>query len=782
MIICTASKTHVGYRKFIAGFLACFAMSSMVSAQTWTPLTNQPNFYPGVAMLLTDGTVMVQSFATNGWWRLTADDAGSYINGTWSPMASMPANYAPYAYASAVLPDGHAVVIGGEYNFATGGGISDTSMGEIYDPQIDSWASLPDPSDLVGSVGDAPSVVLANGTFMLGNGIDSGSHPVLLSASTLTWTATGNQPPYGNSFSEQGFTLLPTGQVLTINVADVGIPNGNYNSEIYNPETENWFSAGSTLVPIASRHPCSEIGPAVLRPDGTVFAIGATSNTAIYHVADGAWSQGPTFPDGLGVADGPAALLPSGNVLVQASPASTVCFAPGSQFFEFDGQTLNPVPGPPGAENVASNSGLMLVLPTGQIFYTGVGGGQIYTPSGTYKSSWAPTIGAFPSSVSTGGSNYSISGTQFNGLSQGAMYGDDAQMATNYPLVRITNNTTGHVFYARTHDHSSMGVATGAAIVSTKFDVPQTIETGASTLSVVANGIPSEPVNVDVVGTPGFDLDQHGLTGSWYNPATGGQGFEIEVYPDVNGPGQGLLFAGWFTYDVTAAGGRRWYGLTGNVSNTNPTGTLQIFAVEGGNLNAPPSVGANGALGQATIQFSDCNTGSLIYNFTDGSGRSGTIPLARLTPNVTCSPSGDNGNAASDYLLSGNWFNPNTSGQGLIFDFSPSINNVFAAWYTFAQNGQQIGGPASQSWFTLQSNQFVPRTTSLDNIPIIETTGGIFDKPTPTTSAQVGVAKIAFTSCNAMTLNYSFTAGENMGIVGTINLQRVGPTPLGCTL
>jgi hypothetical protein len=78
------------------------------------------------------------------------------------------------------------------------------------------------------------------------------------------------------------------------------------------------------------------------------------------------------------------------------------------------------------------------------------------------------------------------------------MYGDDAQMATNYPLVRITNGSTGHVFYARTYDHSSMGVATGTTIVSTNFDVPAGMETGASEMVVVANGIPSDPVAVTV--------------------------------------------------------------------------------------------------------------------------------------------------------------------------------------------------------------------------------------------------------------------------------------------
>ena len=62
--------------------------------------------------------------------------------------------------------------------------------------------------------------------------------------------------------------------------------------------------------------------------------------------------------------------------------------------------------------------------------------------------------------------------------------------------MRITNTSTGHVFYARTHDHSSMGVATGSQKITTNFDVPATAETGASTLVVVANGIPSTPVSV----------------------------------------------------------------------------------------------------------------------------------------------------------------------------------------------------------------------------------------------------------------------------------------------
>jgi len=43
-----------------------------------------------------------------------------------------------------------------------------------------------------------------------------------------------------------------------------------------------------------------------------------------------------------------------------------------------------------------------------------------------------------------------------------------------------------------------MGVATGSAIVSTNFDVPAGAEKGASTLEVIANGIPSPVVSVKV--------------------------------------------------------------------------------------------------------------------------------------------------------------------------------------------------------------------------------------------------------------------------------------------
>ena len=79
----------------------------------------------------------------------------------------------------------------------------------------------------------------------------------------------------------------------------------------------------------------------------------------------------------------------------------------------------------------------------------------------------------------------------------GNVYVTGGTTSTNFPLVRITNLKTSHVFYSRTHDHSSMAVASGS-LVSTHFDVPATQETGPSLLEVVANGVASFPVPVVV--------------------------------------------------------------------------------------------------------------------------------------------------------------------------------------------------------------------------------------------------------------------------------------------
>jgi hypothetical protein len=293
------------------------------------------------------------------------------------------------------------------------------------------------------------------------------------------------------------------------------------------------------------------------------------------------------------------------------------------------------------------------------------------------------------------------------------------------------------------------------------------------------NLTPSQPYNFAGTTPPGIELNQQGLTGSWYEPATSGQGFEVEVFPDFTGPGVGLTQVSWFTFDALAGGAdrQRWYTLSGNVQNGQPTASLTIYRNVGGNFNAPPTT--NGvAVGTAALRFDSCSGGELAYSFTDGSGRNGTIPLTRLTQNATCSTTGARPTNA-DFALSGNWYQPATSGQGFTVEVNPGSATLFFAWYTYAPGGAAAGA-AGQRWYTGQGS-FAPGMRSVP-VTLYETTGGVFDSTaTAPHSVPVGTATLAFQSCSSATLNFNFTGGSSAGTSGAIALSRIGPVPSGCT-
>lgn len=285
-----------------------------------------------------------------------------------------------------------------------------------------------------------------------------------------------------------------------------------------------------------------------------------------------------------------------------------------------------------------------------------------------------------------------------------------------------------------------------------------------------------------IAGTPpvhGFDVDQHGLTGSWYQPATSGQGFEVEVFPDRS-PGTGFIQISWFTYDAVVGGAerQRWYTAQGQAVAGQPTIALTIFQNTGGNFNAPPITTAQ-AVGTATLSFDSCTIGQLVYTFTDGTGRTGTIPLTRLTQNMTCSSATPHPTDA-DFALSGNWYAPATSGQGFTIEVNPNSSTAFAAWYTYAPNGAGAGA-AGQRWYTVQGT-FTRNARSIP-VQIYETTGGMLDTPTPEgqKTVSVGSGTLAFQSCSAATFAYNFSGGSSSGQSGTITLSRVGPVAPGCT-
>lgn len=263
-------------------------------------------------------------------------------------------------------------------------------------------------------------------------------------------------------------------------------------------------------------------------------------------------------------------------------------------------------------------------------------------------------------------------------------------------------------------------------------------------------------------------LNQRGLSGSWANAETNGQGILIDLAAGLYGAGPGVLFGGWFTYDTRAEGGQRWYTLQGMVDGVDPV-HAGIYETTGGSLDSAQQTTTR-HVGEATFSVDTCRRASLSFRFNDG--RAGIIPLTRLLANQACTHPGSE-LPRSSYLYSGAWADPGNSGQGFVFEFNAKQNTFFAAWYTFLEGS--IQGPAGQRWYTLQAT-LEPGVDELRDVGIFSTEGGIFNQGAQTATRQVGVADLVMHDCTSATLHYRFP--DRPG--GTLELRRVTEGPGGC--
>lgn len=457
---------------------------------TWKLLSNMPGSgkYAAGMWLMQDGTVLANIQNSTELLSLHPDGTGSYVTGSWTSAGNL--KIQRDFFASAVLSDGRLVVCGGEYS---GPGLpqNEGTVCEIYDPitQVSQQFAAP---DNWSNIGDAPSVVLNDGTFMLGNTFRR-PEVALLNASTLTWTF-----GVGDQYSEQGYTLLQTGDVLTVSTSD-------QTSKRYNYLTNAFVSDAD--VPVVMYDNNNQIGPGITLMDGRVIWFSGVGYTCIYNPGpqghNGTWIQGPNMPimpDGsqLLVADDGAILESNGKVFLQCSSTSSIY---QSVFVEYD-PTLNSiavVSGSP-ADGGARNRCRMLLLPNGHGLVS-LSTGEWYdvTFAGTHQASWAPTITSFPSQAMVG-TTVELAGTQLCGLSECQSFGHDNQQAENYPMVRFEDSATGHVTYARAHGVSTRSISpgrTGTVLV----DIPST-PSETQTVFAVAMGIPSNGITVNILPAP----------------------------------------------------------------------------------------------------------------------------------------------------------------------------------------------------------------------------------------------------------------------------------------
>src|ERR1700722_15851323 len=364
-------------RMFATSSAMLLILLAAAAAQTWTPLVHQPGADVGAMLQLRDGRILVheeQSGDSTAWHILTPDSTGSYINGTWSSGGHLPTGYAPWFFGSQVLMDGKTVVIeGGEYNLGRSAWTTKGAIGTISGNSL-TWTNNNPPTGWT-TLGDAESVLLADGTYMQSNCCTAQN---ALFNGPNSWTATGSVNQSNND--ESGFTLLTNDLVLTVDTksSSCGTSQG---SELYNQGTGVW-SCGPTLPAQLYNPNDEELGAAVMMYNNQVFQFGGNVvATAIYDVASNTWTSGPTPAGGLDQADGPAALEPNGKVLAMLSPG---LFNGGCQFVEYDptANTLTNTANPANCPGDSSYVGHLMLLPTGQMMFTAlIGTEKFYTPA-----------------------------------------------------------------------------------------------------------------------------------------------------------------------------------------------------------------------------------------------------------------------------------------------------------------------------------------------------------------------------------------------------------------
>ncbi len=503
------------------------------AAGTWVKLKNSPPGGLDNPLLLTDGTVMCGN-GGNKWYKLTPDSSGSYQNGTWTTLAST--TYTRLFFSSEVLYTGNVYVAGGEYG--TG-----SPWAELYNSQTDSWSVIGQTPGK-NNLSDAISSILPNGNLFQGS-TGSGCWIYNVATNTISNAASAKVGQ-----DEAAWVRLPNDNILTIDefVSTV---------EHYVPANNAWYSDANT--PVALYGYGGELGPGFVLPNGKAFYIGASSHTAVYTpgatlIAAGTWVQTADIPNNLGAVDAPACMMNNGKILCALGVNSG--FGSATNFYEYDytTDTFTFVTAPGGGNTYGSAefATTMLQLPDGGVFFIGGQGSTncyIYHPDGSPLAQGQPTISSV---IKNADNSYTLTGVGLAGISAGAAYGDDWQMNTNYPIVKVTDSA-GKVSFGRTYNWSSSTIQNPNP-VTTQFTLPTAFPSGNYTLTVIVNGNPSVgmafntagTVTAEVTGTEITSVTSSSISLQWDDLGQNQTGYQIQRSTD------GTNFSTIFTTTATA--------------------------------------------------------------------------------------------------------------------------------------------------------------------------------------------------------------------------------------
>jgi hypothetical protein len=361
---------------------------------------------------------------------------------------------------------------------------------------------------------------------------------------------------------------------------------------------------------------------------------------------------------------------------------------------------------------------------------------EIYTPAPGVVEGVAPAINSLSGPIGSPSINNVLSGTQLNGLSQNNAYGDDYQGDTDYPLVQLVPVANPNsVYFATTHNETTHSIAPGTSN-STEFDVPAGLAAGNYNLYLVANGIQSNPIVVEVEGGFGLSASPSSVdvapSGSVTTTITvnPGSGFSGSVNLSASGLPNGVT-AGFSpnptssssTLTLTASGTAALgttnltiQGVSGSLTNTTTVSLTVIQLVNGANITLTPASESFGTVvvaatskakavtltngGTATLQISSITTsGAFAQTNTCGS----TLAAGKkCTIEVTFSPTQTGAQTGTLSVYDNATNSPQTvslSGTG------EAQATLTPATATFAIT--KVGSHSTAKVFTLKNNQSV---------------------------------------------------------------------------
>jgi len=500
-------------------FIFSLAILQTRAQGVWSAVsTLAPDTNGGGMLLLSDGSVLVKSSSGGGdgigsiYNKLTPDIHGSYANGTWSTIAPM-YNTRLY-YSSDVLRDGRVYVAGGEYG--TG-----YHSAEIYDPVADSWSLI---TSVVDTFEDANSILLPDGTVL---------------QATLEYKSAFQgdviYDPVANVYNPVPSCLGQHAEAPWMSLPDNSVLFCDFetqSSERYIPSLGHWITDAN--VP-DSLWAYSETGCSLLLPDGRAFFLGGPHNayyTPSGNTTAGTWSSAADMPNGNGQADAPGAMMIDGQILCIGAPkpsSDTSIFNWPTSFYVFDykSNSFTQIAAPAGSDTIEPNYIFnMLDLPDGSIMLSEMGYSQyyIYTPSGAPLSQGKPKIDNL---TKIDCSTYKLTGKLFNGISQGVSYGDDWQMFTNYPIVRLSSVTGDSIYYCRSYNWNHNDVMDSVNEDTVTFTPPATLPAGTYSLVVVTNGIASSPISFIPCPNGIAEIENNNVVEISPNPSSGIFNFQI---------------------------------------------------------------------------------------------------------------------------------------------------------------------------------------------------------------------------------------------------------------